>query len=122
MINNDFRIYNYYVYGEDDNYGQPSLPSILQTLDDYGQPAAVEVVEEANEEESEEALETLETKMAIYLNNQSITDNIKYKDATYFGLTYDELSDNCVIDYNGTPLKVLYITKGRLNQVYMAEL
>lgn len=135
MINTDFRLYDYYYYGENDEYGQPSLPSIIaEEVDEYGQPieqspSQEEEVESLSEEESSEDSSdnsgdtTPQAKIAIYLNNQSNTDNINYKDATYVGFTYDSLGDNCVIDYDGTPLKVLYVNpQGRMKQLYMAEL
>ena len=50
MINVDMRDYNYYLYGENNAYGQPQL--------------------------SEEAQGTV--KMAIYTISQSIQDNILY--------------------------------------------
>lgn len=133
MINTDFRLYDYYYYGENDEYGQPSLPSILAPqTDEYGQPLESseqtpfqeeEEIEEENGAVSEDSGDTTpQAKIAIYLNNQSTTDNINFKDATYVGFTYNTLGDNCVIDYDGTPLKVLYVNpQGRMKQLYMAE-
>lgn len=62
-------------------------------------------------------------KMAIYPTTQSIGDNIKYRDATYIGLTNDaNVDDTYVIEYGAVKLKVLYVIGvGRLKQVFMAE-
>ncbi len=55
MISTDMRIYNYYTYGEDNGYGQPSLS----------------------------ATPTGTIKMAINITTQSTQDNINYADAEY---------------------------------------
>ena len=95
MFNNDMRTYNYFTFGELNAYGQPQL--------------------------STEPKGTI--KMAIYISSQSVQDNINYKGATYVGITHSLLDDSCVIDYNGTKLKVLYINaQGRFKQVFMAEI
>lgn len=62
-------------------------------------------------------------KMAINLISQSTADNMRYKDATYVGLTYDKsINDKYEIEYNGRTLKVLYTNPyGRMVQVFMAE-
>ena len=96
MINADMRLYNFSTIGEDiDAYGQQEIIS---------QPGQI--------------------KIAINLLNQSITDNINYKDATYIGLTNDaKVDDTYIIDYSGAiRLKVLYVNpKGRYKQVFMSE-
>ena len=95
MITLDMRIYNYFTFGASDNYGQPQLSS--------------------------EAQGTI--KMAINTSSQSVQDNIRYKDATYIGLTLGEVDDTYVIDYNGEKLKVLYVNpRGRYKQVFMKNL
>ena len=96
MINADMRSYNFFTFGEPDTYGQPRL--------------------------SEEPQGTI--RMAINITSQSIGDNINYKDATYIGLTHDaKVDDTYVIEYGAEKLKVLYINpKGRLKQVFMAEI
>lgn len=92
MINNDMRAYNFYVYGDDDGYGQPAL-----SIDPKG------II-----------------KMAINISNQTVQDNILYKDCAYIGLTNDAIDDSYVIDYNGEKLKVLYVNpKGRFKQVFL---
>jgi hypothetical protein len=90
------RTYNYFTFGSDNGYGQPQLSGTPQGS----------------------------IKMAINISSQSTTDNIKYKDATYIGLTHDaKVDDTYVIEYEGQKLKVLYVNpKGRLKQVFMAEI
>lgn len=62
-------------------------------------------------------------KIAIYTSSQSIQDNIRYKDATYIGLTQAKVDDTFVINYNGELLKVLYVNpKGRYKQVFMKNI
>lgn len=95
MINADMRNYNYYTFGEANEYGQAVLSENVQ-----GQ-----------------------IKMAINITSQSIQDNIKYKDAAYIGLTQDKVNDTYVIDYENQKLKVLYVNpKGRYKQVFMSEI
>lgn len=98
MINADMRLYNYFTIGAADEYGQPQMP-------DYEVPVG-------------------QIKMAVNITSQTIGQNINYKDATYMGLTNDKnIDDTYVIEYNDEKLKVLYINpKGRLKQVYMAEI
>lgn len=94
MINANMRDYDYFTYGEPDEYGQPVLSK---------EPVGA-------------------VKMTIYTTGQSIQDNINYKDATYLGLTHDaKVNDTYVIKYGEERLKVLYVTPGRLNQVFMAR-
>lgn len=96
MINVDMRDYNYYLYGENNAYGQPQL--------------------------SAEAQGTV--KMAIYTVSQSIQDNILYQDCSYIGLTSDaEIDDKYVIQYDKERLKVLYVQpRGRLKQAFLARM
>lgn len=95
MINANMRIYDYYTYGENDTYGQPKL--------------------------SEEVQGTV--KMAINITSQNVQDNIKYKGATYMGLTHANIDDTYVIQYGNDRLKVLYVNpNGRFKQVFMSEL
>ena len=96
MINVDMRDYNYYLYGENNAYGQPQL--------------------------SEEAQCTV--KMAIYTVSQSIQDNILYQDCSYIGLTNDaEIDDKYVIQYDKERLKVLYVQpRGRFKQAFLARM
>lgn len=96
MINCDFRTYNYYTFGELNEYGIPALSDTPK-----GQ-----------------------IKMAINITSQSIQDNILYKDCSYIGLTLGKVDDTFVIDYGkGSKLKVLYINpKGRYKQVFLKEM
>lgn len=95
MINADMRSYNFYTFGEKDKYGQPIL--------------------------SEEVQGTI--KISINSITTTIVDNVNYSQATYIGLTRAEVNDTYVIDYKGAKLKVLYvIPKGRLKQVFMAQI
>lgn len=95
MINTDFRTYNYFSFGDDNGYGQPTL--------------------------SKEPTGTI--KMAINITSQGVQDNILYKNAQYVGLTLGDVNDKFVIDYEGSKLKVLYINpKGRYKQVFLGEI
>lgn len=94
MINNDMRLYDFYVYGDKNEYGQKQLSNDVKG----------------------------KVSIAIYTTNQSIQDNINYRNASYIGLTNDNtISDNYVIKYGNEKLKVLYIQPlGRYKQVYLA--
>lgn len=95
MINANMRLYDYFTFGDDDGYGQPTL-----STNPVGQ-----------------------IKMAINISSQSIQDNINYKDAQYIGLTHAEVDDTYVIEYGNGRLKVLYVNpKGRYNQVFLKEM
>lgn len=94
MINNDFRYYDFYTLGEENEYGQTVLP--------------------------DNPIPQGKVKMAIYIASQSIQDNINYSDCNYVGLTHSLLDDTYLIQYGGEILKVLYVNpKGRLKQVYL---
>lgn len=96
MINANMHSYSFFTFGEKDAYGQIRS--------------------------SEEPVGTI--KIAITNISTTIGETIKYKDATYLGLTRDaKVNDTYVIEYEGQKLKVLYIIpKGRLKQVFMAEI
>ena len=96
MINSNMRIYDYYTFGKNNEYGQPQL--------------------------SQDAQGSI--KMAITVLSQFMQANIKYKDANYIGLTYDpDVNDRYVIKYGNTNLKVLYINpSGKMKQVFMGEM
>lgn len=95
MINANFRLYDYFTFGEDNGYGQPVLSDAP-----VGQ-----------------------VKMAVEISSQAIQDNINYKDAQYIGLTHANVEDTYVIAYGEERLKVLYVNpRGRLNQVFMAKI
>ena len=95
MVNTDFRTYNYFAFGALDAYGQPALSEDIKGS----------------------------VKMAIYPTSQSVQANILYHNAQYMGLTYDKsINDSFVIDYNGTKLKILYVSPTkRLRQVFLAK-
>lgn len=96
MIAADMRLYGFYALGSDDDYGMPTM--------------------------SEETKGQI--KMALYITNQSVQDNVNYSGANYVGYTNDKnVNDTYVIDYEGQKLKVLYINpKGRYKQVYLGEM
>ncbi len=94
MINRDMRFYDYFTLGELNAYGQPKLSEKQGTI-----------------------------KMAINISSQSVQDNIRYKDATYVGLTHAEVDDTFVIQYGEEKLKVLYVyPKGRYKQVFLKNI
>lgn len=95
MINSNMRTYNYFTFGETNDYGQAQLSQDISGT----------------------------VKMCINISSQSIQDNINYKDCQYIGLTHSLLDDSCVIEYGDKKLKVLYVNPlGRLKQVFLAEL
>lgn len=95
MIVADMRTYDYFTYGDNDGYGQPTLSETVQGS----------------------------IKMAINTTSQSVQDNINYKDASYIGLTLASVDDTYVIQYGDEKLKVLYVQpKGRFKQVFMGEM
>ena len=50
-------------------------------------------------------------------NNHPVTSNPLYNEAEYVGVTYNkDICEGCIVD--GT-LQVLYVIKGRYNQVFM---
>ena len=92
MISADIRGYDFFTFGEKNNYGQPTLsPEVKGCI-----------------------------YIAINTLTQNIADNILYKDATYVGLTQDYIDDTYVIQNGVEKLKVLYIQpKGRYKQVFL---
>lgn len=96
MINADMREYNYYTFGDSDDYGQPALSQDVQGV----------------------------IKIAIYETSQAIQDNIRYKNASYCGLTHDsKVNDTYVIEFENKRLKVLYVqNKGRFKQVFLGDM
>ena len=91
---NDMRKYNYFIYGELDDYGQPKLS------DEQGQ-----------------------IKMNINIASQRIQENINYTNCSYVGLTNDYIDDKYVIKYNNEMLKVIYVNPmGRYKQVFMERM
>lgn len=95
MISTDMKDYQYYLYADDNGYGQPALTDEVQGT----------------------------VKMAVYTTSQAIQDNIQYKNATYVGLTQADITDKFVIQYGEEKLKVLYINpQGRYKQVFMGAM
>lgn len=96
MINTKMHPYEYFTYGDTDEYGQSKL--------------------------STESAGTV--KMAISNISTTTSDNIKYKDADYIGLTLAQVNDTYVIKYNENEmLKVRYvIPDGRYKQVFMSAI
>lgn len=96
MISANMRYYDYYTFGDKDEYGQEVL--------------------------SDEVKGSI--LLAIYTISNTIGTNIKYKDATYIALTYNKIiDDSYVIKYGDKKLKVLHtIPMGRYNQVFLAEM
>lgn len=95
MINTDMRLYDYFTFGAEDNYGQPIL--------------------------SEEVVGQI--KMAINLSSQTVQDNINFQDCNYVGLTMANLDDSYVIQYGNEKLKVQYINpRGRYKLVYLKQM
>lgn len=60
-----------------------------------------------------------EILMFLSLTKNQEKQNPLYQEASYLGLTYDNnINDKYVIDGH---LKVLYVVKGRINQVFMKD-
>ena len=91
------RLHNYYLQKTTDNYGYSRMPDLREYPD--GQ-----------------------IKMAIYTANQSVQDNVNYRNANYVGLTQAEVNDTYIIEYENELLKVLYVNPhGRYKQVFMVN-
>lgn len=101
MITADMREYDYFLYDENNAYGQRVL-----IKDEDGQPLKQGTV-----------------KLAIYTTSQTIQDNINYRNATAIALTHDKgINDTYVIKDDKALLKVLYTSsKGIYKQVFLNE-
>ena len=99
MINSRMSDYNYYLLGDKNGYGQLTV-----IKDDSGNPIKQGTV-----------------KLSISTITQSVTDNLRYSDSTYLGLTHDKtIKDTFLIQYGDEVLKVQYVnTDGRYTQVFM---
>lgn len=98
MINANMRLYDYFTIGEENDYGQETLPA-------------------------EDATPVGQIKIAINLSSQTIQDNINYQDANYIGLTHAKVDDTYIIQFGNERLKVLYINPlGRYNQVFLKKI
>ena len=83
--------------------------SYTDELDEYGQPKVDNTEKEC--------------LMAISVTKHSTVDSPLYIDSEYTGITMDnELNDKCIVNYNNMKLKILYILKGRFNQVFMQRI
>ena len=83
--------------------------SYTDELDEYGQPKVDNTEKEC--------------LMAISVTKHSPADSPLYVDSEYTGITMDnELNDKCIVNYNNMKLKILYILKGRFNQVFMQRI
>ena len=83
--------------------------SYTDQLDEYGQPKVDNTEKEC--------------LMAISVTKHSTVDSPLYIDSEYTGITMDnELNDKCIVNYNNMKLKILYILKGRFNQVFMQRI
>ena len=79
---------------------------LTDKLDEYGQPIQDSV--------------TGEVLMFISDTTQSPVQNPLYAESEYTGLCRDNtIDDKCTIEYEDKKLKVLYVVKGRYNQVFM---
>jgi hypothetical protein len=94
MINSNMRDYEYYLLGEDNGYGQLTMTPDVQGV----------------------------VKLSITTLTKAVTDDIRYSDASYLGLTQDKtIKDTYVIKYGDELLKVQYVNPdGRYTQVFLA--
>lgn len=99
MINARMRVYDYYLIGDDNGYGQATV-----IRDDDGNP-----------------LKQGEIAISISTLTQAVTEDLRYSEATYIGLTHDKnVSDKYIIQHNDEKLKVLYVNKEtRFPQVFL---
>lgn len=96
MINNNFRLYDYWLISVNEEYAQEVLPG-----------------------ENEPPVGRI--KMAIYPTSTGTQENILYDNCAYVGLTYDsEIDVKHIIRYGNERLKVAYIQPNlRFKQVYL---
>lgn len=79
---------------------------LTDKLDEYGQPTQDSV--------------TGEVLMFISVTKQSPVQNPLYAESEYTGLCRDNtIDEKCTIEYEDKKLKVLYVVKGRYNQIFM---
>jgi hypothetical protein len=91
----NMKLYDYFLYEDNDAYGQPKL-----SKDVKGQ-----------------------VKMAIGVASQTVQDSVAYSGTQYTALTNAAVSDKMVIRYGVENLKVLYVNPlGRYKQVYLARM
>ena len=98
MINSRMRAYDYYLLGDDNGYGQITLIR----------------------DENGELIKQGSVRMSITVLVKAVSDDIRYSDASYIGLTNDNINDTYVIQYGDQLLKVQYvIPDGRYTQVFL---
>lgn len=101
MINSNMRMYDYYLYDNNNEYGQRTL-----IVDENGEPIVQGQV-----------------KLSITTTSKSVQDNINYLNSSYIALTRDkQIDDTYVIQYGNERLKVLYATPTRYRQVFLASI
>ena len=95
MINTHMRFYDYFIYGEKDEYGFSTLSPRSKGR----------------------------IKIAIEVASQSVQDSIAYSRCSYVGFTRDDIDDTYVIQYGDERLKAQYINpRGRLKQVFFERM
>lgn len=101
MINTSMRAYEYFKYGDANEYGQQTL-----IKGEDGEPIVQGTV-----------------KLAIALTTQATQDSINYHNAQFCAQTLDnDIDDTYVILYGKTRLKVLFVASGgRYKQVFLNE-
>lgn len=112
--------YPYQTYSETRNaYGE-----LVVETNAYGEVVQqTREVETPSETPASGSEETPTIKMAINLSNQANTNNIKYSEADFIGLTTDQVDDTYIIQYGDYNLKVKYVNPiGRLKQVALVKL
>ena len=99
MINSKMRAYDYFLIGDDNGYGQITL-----IKDEEGNP-----------------VKQGEVKLSISTLTKAVTEDLRYSDSSYVGLTHDKsINDNYIIQYENERLKVLHVNlDGRYTQVYL---
>ena len=94
MINADMRFYDYYVYEDNNDYGQPQLSDLKGQI-----------------------------KMSIYESSHVIQDNINYTRCNCTGLTMADVTDKYVFQVGSDKFKVLHVQPaGRYKQVFLGRL
>lgn len=101
MINSNMRMYDYYLFSENNEFGQRTL-----IKGENGEP-----------------LVQGQVKLSISTTSKAIQDNINYINSSYIALTRDkDINDKYVIQYGNERLKVLYVTPTRVKQVFLASI
>lgn len=94
MISSRMTEYDYYLLDGDNGYGQLTITPDVQG----------------------------KVKLSITTLTKAVTEDIRYSDASYLGLTQDKsIKDTYVIQYGDEKLKVQYVNPdGRYTQVFLA--